>query len=127
MEKIFGRKLLSEKKDENSSRTPSGYQITQDDIKKVNLYNKGVNKMAEEKFEDAIRCFDLSLRIDPFFVDALIKKGYSHFHLKQKAAEHREKLILSEKIHPRKRPGSLSFAHCSSPFPLVKYPFAFLR
>jgi len=83
MEKIFGKKLLSEKKDENSSRTPSGYQITQDDIKKVNLYNKGVNKMAEEKFEDAIRCFDLSLRIDPFFVDALIKKGYSHFHLKQ--------------------------------------------
>ncbi|HKX97103.1 MAG TPA: tetratricopeptide repeat protein [Candidatus Nitrosocosmicus sp.] len=83
MEKIFGRKLLSEKKDDDSSRTPSGYKITQDDIKKVNLYNKGVNKMAEEKFEDAIRCFDLSLRIDPFFVDALIKKGYSHFHLKQ--------------------------------------------
>ena len=83
MEKIFGRKLLSEKKDDNSSRTPSGYKITQDDIKKVNLYNKGVNKMAEEKFEDAIRCFDLSLRIDPFFMDALIKKGYSHFHLKQ--------------------------------------------
>ena len=83
MEKIFGRKLLSEKKDDNSSRTPSGYEITQDDIKKVNLYNKGVNKMAEEKFDDAIRCFDLSIRIDPFFVDALIKKGYSHFHLKQ--------------------------------------------
>jgi hypothetical protein len=83
MEKIFGRKLLSEKKDDDSSLTPSGYKITQDDIKKVNLYNKGVNKMAEEKFEDAIRCFDLSLRIDPFFVDALIKKGYSHFHLKQ--------------------------------------------
>jgi tetratricopeptide (TPR) repeat protein len=83
MEKIFGRKLLSEKKDENSSRAASGYKITQDDIKKVNLYNKGLNKMSEEKFEDAIRCFDLSLRIDPFFVDALIKKGYSHFHLKQ--------------------------------------------
>jgi hypothetical protein len=83
MEKIFGRKLLSEKKDDTSSRTPSGYVITQDDIKKVNLYNKGVNKMAEEKFEDAIRCFDLSLRIDPFFVDSLIKKGYSHFHLNQ--------------------------------------------
>ncbi len=83
MEKIFGRKLLSEKKDDNSSRTASGYKITQDDIKKVNLYNKGVNKMSEEKFEDAIRCFDLSLRIDPFFVDALIKKGYAHFHLNQ--------------------------------------------
>jgi hypothetical protein len=83
MEKIFGRKLLSEKKDDNSSRTASGHKITQDDIKKVNLYNKGVNKMSEEKFEDAIRCFDLSLRIDPYFVDSLIKKGYSHFHLKQ--------------------------------------------
>jgi hypothetical protein len=83
MEKIFGRKLLSEKKGDNSSRTPSGIKITEDDIKKVNLYNKGVNKMAEEKFEDAIRCFDLSLRIDPFFVDSLIKKGYSYFHLKQ--------------------------------------------
>ena len=83
MEKIFGRKLLSEKKGNDSSRTPSGIKITEDDIKKVNLYNKGVNKMAEEKFEDAIRCFDLSLRIDPFFVDSLIKKGYSHFHSKQ--------------------------------------------
>ena len=40
MEKIFGRKLLSDKKDDNSSRTPSGYKITQDDIKKVNYIIK---------------------------------------------------------------------------------------
>src|ERR1044071_4803557 len=83
MEKNFGSKLLSDKKDDTSSRTPSGYVITQDDIKKVNLYNKGVNKMSEEKFEDAIRFFDLSLRIDPYFVDSLIKKGYAHFLLNQ--------------------------------------------
>lgn len=83
MEKIFGKKLLSEKKDIRSPHTGSGYKITEDDIKKVNLYNKGVGKMSEEKFEDAIRCFDLSLRIDPHFIDALIKKGYSHFHLNQ--------------------------------------------
>lgn len=83
MEKLFGRKLLSDRKDSNSSLSPGGYKITEDDIKKVNLYNKGVNKMSEEKFEDAIRCFDLSLRIDPYFVDSLIKKGYAHFHLNQ--------------------------------------------
>jgi hypothetical protein len=83
MEKIFGRKLLSDRNNSKSSLTASGYKITEDDIKKVNLYNKGVNKMSEEKFDDAIRCFDLSLRIDPYFVDSLIKKGYSHFHLNQ--------------------------------------------
>jgi tetratricopeptide (TPR) repeat protein len=83
MEKIFGKKLMSDRNNSKSSLSASGYKITEDDIKKVNLYNKGVNKMSEEKFEDAIRCFDLSLRIDPYFVDSLIKKGYSHFHLNQ--------------------------------------------
>jgi tetratricopeptide (TPR) repeat protein len=37
--------------------------------------------MANEKLSDAIRCFELSLRMDPQFVNAWIKKGYSHFHL----------------------------------------------
>ena len=83
MEKIFGKKLLSDRNNSKSSLSASGYKITEDDIKKVNLYNKGVNKMSEQKFEDAIRCFDLSLRIDPYFVDSLVKKGYSHFHLNQ--------------------------------------------
>jgi tetratricopeptide (TPR) repeat protein len=81
MEKIFGRKLFSDKGIDSSQ---SGrHRITEDDIKKVNLYNKGVSKMSEEKFEEAIRTFDLALRIDPYFVDAIIKKGYSHFHLKE--------------------------------------------
>lgn len=83
MEKIFGRRPLSENKDANSSHATNGYKITEDDIRKVNLYNKGVTKMSEDKFEDAIRCFDLALRIDPSFNDAIIKKGYSHFHLNQ--------------------------------------------
>lgn len=83
MEKIFGKKLLSERKETNSSHEDGKVRITEDDIKKVNLYNKGVNKMSEEKFEDAIKCFDLSLRLDPYFVDSLIKKGYSYFHLNQ--------------------------------------------
>src|SRR5919112_4457747 len=81
MEKIFGRKLFADKGTDSSQ---SGrHRITEDDIKKVNLYNKGVSKMSEEKFEEAIKIFDLALRIDPYFVDAIIKKGYSHFHLKE--------------------------------------------
>lgn len=39
--------------------------------------------MSEEKFEEAIKTFDLALRIDPYFVDAIIKKGYSYFNLNQ--------------------------------------------
>ncbi len=81
MEKIFGRKLFSEKAIESSQS--GGYKITEDDIRKVNLYKKGVSKMSEEKFEEAIKTFDLALRIDPHFVDAIVKKGYSHFNLNE--------------------------------------------
>jgi tetratricopeptide (TPR) repeat protein len=41
--------------------------------------------MASERLEDAIRSFDLALRIDPKYVDSWIKKGYAHFHLGQYA------------------------------------------
>ncbi len=81
MEKIFGKKLSSEKAMQSSQF--NGPKITADDVKKVNLYNKGVAKMSEEKFEEAIKTFDLALRIDPHFIDAIIKKGYSHFNLRE--------------------------------------------
>ena len=48
---------------------------------KKDLYKKGVNQMASEKLQEAIRSFDLALRIDRNYVDAWIKKGYCHFHL----------------------------------------------
>lgn len=51
------------------------------DFARKDLYKKGVNQMASEKLEEAIRSFDLALRVDPNYVDALIKKGYCHFHL----------------------------------------------
>jgi Flp pilus assembly protein TadD len=51
------------------------------DFAKKDLYKKGVNQMASEKLEEAIRSFDLAIRIDPAYVDAWIKKGYCHFHL----------------------------------------------
>ncbi|MRN39806.1 MAG: tetratricopeptide repeat protein [Nitrosopumilales archaeon] len=53
------------------------------EFQKRDLYQKGVNQMASEKLEDAIRSFDLALRIDPKYVDSWIKKGYAHFHLAQ--------------------------------------------
>jgi len=37
--------------------------------------------MSNEKLLDAIRSFELAVRIDPHYVDAWVKKGYAHFHL----------------------------------------------
>ncbi len=46
---------------------------------KIDLFKKGVNQMASENLNEAIKSFDLALRFDPNYVDALIKKGYCHF------------------------------------------------
>ena len=93
MERFFGRKITSkfnleekakeekakEEKPSESEKKNKTSSIT--DFQKFDLYNKGINHMANEKLSDAIKCFELSLRIDPQFVNAWIKKGYSHFHL----------------------------------------------
>jgi tetratricopeptide (TPR) repeat protein len=51
------------------------------EFQKRDLYKKGLNHMSNEKFLDAIRSFDLALRLDSHYVDAWIKRGYAHFHL----------------------------------------------
>ena len=51
------------------------------EFQKNELYKRGVSQMANDKLEDAIRNFELALRVDPNYVDAWIKKGYAHFHL----------------------------------------------
>jgi tetratricopeptide (TPR) repeat protein len=83
MEKFFGKKVTDKFNFQGQDKKPS--ELTHDnninDIQKFDLYNKGINHMANEKLTDAIRCFELSLRIDPQFVNAWIKKGYTHFHL----------------------------------------------
>jgi tetratricopeptide (TPR) repeat protein len=84
MGRFLGRKhnnkLDSDTPSENT--TQKGYILENvEDIQKHNLYKKGIDQMSNEKLEDAIRSFDLSLRIDPNYVDAWIKKGYAHFHL----------------------------------------------
>ncbi|HEX5891747.1 MAG TPA: tetratricopeptide repeat protein [Nitrososphaeraceae archaeon] len=83
MEKFFGKKVTDKFDFEENDKKPSeSSQINNiNNIQKFDLYNKGINHMANEKLSDAIRCFELSLRIDPKFVNAWIKKGYAHFHL----------------------------------------------
>ena len=79
MGRLFGRDSKSKGDIPSEERLESDHN--EDDFQKRDLYNKGVNDMSNEKFLDAIRSFDLALRIDPHYVDAWIKRGYAHFHL----------------------------------------------
>ena len=77
------------RKNTKYSNTPSENNTQQTDynedleFRKRDLYKKGINHMANEKLEDAIRSFELALRIDQKYVDAWIKKGYAHFHMNE--------------------------------------------
>lgn len=51
------------------------------DYQKNKLLKKGIHLMADERLEDAVRVFDQVLRIEPDNTDALLKLGYSKFHL----------------------------------------------
>lgn len=76
--KLFGLKKRSGKtslvkKDETS--------LVDADFNRNKLFSKGINLMADEKLEDASHVFQMILRINPNDVDALLKLGYSRFHL----------------------------------------------
>ena len=83
MEKFFRRKVTDKFNYPEKEKKPSELNNSDNinNIQKFDLYNNGINHMANEKLTDAIRCFELSVRIDPQFVNAWIKKGYAHFHL----------------------------------------------
>ena len=83
MENFFRRKVKEKFNFQEKDKKPSELNNTNNinNIQTFDLYNNGINHMANEKLTDAIRCFELSLRIDPHFVNAWIKKGYAHFHL----------------------------------------------
>ena len=83
MEKFFRRKVTDKFNYQEKEKKLSELNNTDNinNIQKFDLYNNGINHMANEKLTDAIRCFELSVRIDPQFVNAWIKKGYAHFHL----------------------------------------------
>ena len=76
--KLFGLKKKSAKtelakKDEGS--------LVDADFNRNKLFSKGINLMADEKLEDASKAFEMVLRINPNDVEALLKLGYSRFHL----------------------------------------------
>jgi tetratricopeptide (TPR) repeat protein len=81
---FLGRKSKSKFDSNDPSENSTQKRYTNeniDDIQKHDLYKKGIDQMSNEKLEDAVRSFDLAIRIDPNYVDAWIKKGYAHFHL----------------------------------------------
>jgi tetratricopeptide (TPR) repeat protein len=78
MGRLFGR---DDEKKEGPSEEIGEPDYDDTDFQKRDLYNKGRNQMSNEKFLDAIRSFDLALRLDPTFVDAWVERGYAHFHL----------------------------------------------
>jgi tetratricopeptide (TPR) repeat protein len=51
------------------------------DYQKNKLLKKGIHLMADERLEDAVKVFDQVLRIEPNNIEALLKLGYSKFHL----------------------------------------------
>jgi len=64
------------------------------DYNRKRLFKKGINRMADEKLEDAVELFEQALRIDPTSVETLLKLGYARFHLD----DHNEALRVYDKI-----------------------------
>ena len=81
--KKIGRKLFGLKKrtDETSLVKKDEGSLIDADFNRNKLFSKGINLMADEKLEDASHVFEMVLRINPNDVDALLKLGYSRFHL----------------------------------------------
>ena len=81
--KKIGRKLFGLKKrsDKTSLVKKDEGSLVDVDFNRNKLFSKGINLMADEKLEDASHVFEMILRINPNDVDALLKLGYSRFHL----------------------------------------------
>jgi len=72
--------MKDEKKDTSLS-TKKETSLTNVNYQRDRLYKKGVNFMADEKLEEAVETFEMILRAEPNDVDAMLKLGYSRFHL----------------------------------------------
>ena len=77
-----GKKSLDLKKKETEVELKKDETSLIDaDFNRNKLFSKGINRMADEKLEDASHIFQMVLRINPNDVDALLKLGYCRFHL----------------------------------------------
>lgn len=75
LKKDLPKKDLPEKIDDKETG------LVKADLQRTKLIKKGIHLMADQKLEDAVRVFDHALRLDPNDVEALLKLGYSKFHL----------------------------------------------
>ena len=69
------------KKEDTSLKKKDETSLTNADYQRNRLFKKGINLMADEKLEEASRTFEMLLRTDPNDVEAMLKLGYSRFHL----------------------------------------------
>ena len=99
MKKLFGKK--STEKDESKVDESKVEKVkvketslVDADYNRKRLFKKGINRMADEKLEDACELFQQALRIDPNSVETLMKLGYARFHL----GEHNEAIRIYDKI-----------------------------
>ena len=69
------------KKEDMSIKKKEETSLTNADYQRNRLFKKGINFMADEKLEEASRSFEMILRTDPNDVEAMLKLGYSRFHL----------------------------------------------
>ena len=76
--KLFG---LKKKQAETKIVKKSETSLVDPQFNRNKLFSKGINRMADEKLEDASHIFEMVLRINPNDVDALLKLGYCRFHL----------------------------------------------
>jgi tetratricopeptide (TPR) repeat protein len=84
MGRFFGKGNSSSNKDEEArSEREQVPNYSDAEFQKRDLFKKGQNYMSNDKMLDAVRCFELALRIDPKYVDAWVKKGYAHFHMSE--------------------------------------------
>jgi tetratricopeptide (TPR) repeat protein len=83
VKKIFGKK--SKKEDEPKevvkSKKVEETSLVDPDFNRKRLFKKGINRMADEKLEEAIEYFQQALRIEPNNIETLMKLGYAKFHI----------------------------------------------
>ena len=85
--------MLGKKKDKAlTKKEETG--LTNVSYQRDRLYKKGINLMADEKLEEAAENFEMILRADPNDIDAMLKLGYSRFHLD----DHSEAMRVYDKV-----------------------------
>jgi tetratricopeptide (TPR) repeat protein len=94
VKKLFGKKSEEVKKSKTKKEGKEETSLVDPDFTRKRLFKKGINRMADEKLEEAVVLFQQALRIEPDNVETLMKLGYARFHLE----EYAESLRVYDKI-----------------------------